>query len=170
MHDFRKPSPFKPNILLDPQWELLWPLTTSPWHSSIETFQEGISVNRRAVRHLYDNIQACGKPQFSGGLTQEHLGIKFPSCWSCWVVKSWVALKWGRKSENEQLRFFVGEFFFHEIFRYPLKIDSGSMGKPWSLGWRFSLFLRFLLGKCFGLEDLQVEDIFRWVEWKVWRS
>eukprot|EP00434_Breviolum_minutum_P005393 symbB.v1.2.004756.t1/scaffold242.1/size254583/3 len=32
---------------------------------------EGISVNRRAVRHLYDNIQACGKPQFSGGLTQE---------------------------------------------------------------------------------------------------
>lgn len=32
---------------------------------------KGIAVNRRAVRHLYDNMQDCGKPHFSGGLTQE---------------------------------------------------------------------------------------------------
>merc|ERR1712061_682760 len=32
---------------------------------------QGVSVNRRAVRHLYDNMRACTKPFFSGGLTQE---------------------------------------------------------------------------------------------------
>ena len=32
-----------------------------------------LSVNRKAVRHLYENIRACQKPQFAGGLTQEPL-------------------------------------------------------------------------------------------------
>ncbi|CAK0798330.1 unnamed protein product, partial [Prorocentrum cordatum] len=32
---------------------------------------EGLSVNRRAVRHLYDNMRECARPHFSGGLTQE---------------------------------------------------------------------------------------------------
>jgi len=32
---------------------------------------DGFSVNRRAVRHLYENIRDCQKPDFGGGLTQE---------------------------------------------------------------------------------------------------
>eukprot|EP00747_Dinoflagellata_sp_TGD_P009693 gnl/TRDRNA2_/TRDRNA2_119206_c0_seq1.p1 gnl/TRDRNA2_/TRDRNA2_119206_c0~~gnl/TRDRNA2_/TRDRNA2_119206_c0_seq1.p1 ORF type:complete len:212 (-),score=29.99 gnl/TRDRNA2_/TRDRNA2_119206_c0_seq1:61-624(-) len=32
---------------------------------------QGISVNHRAVRHLWENILECGKPHFGGGLTQE---------------------------------------------------------------------------------------------------
>lgn len=32
---------------------------------------EAVSVNRRAVRHLWDNAQASNKPDFGGGLTQE---------------------------------------------------------------------------------------------------
>ncbi|CAJ1388200.1 unnamed protein product [Effrenium voratum] len=43
------------------------------YHSS-----SGCSVNRRAVRHLYENIKASQKPQFSGGLTQE-LGYLYVS-------------------------------------------------------------------------------------------
>lgn len=31
----------------------------------------GTAVNRKAMRHLYDNLCACRKPSFSGGLTQE---------------------------------------------------------------------------------------------------
>ena len=40
------------------------------YHSS-----HGSSVNRKAVRHLYENIRACLKPHFAGGLTQEWLSL-----------------------------------------------------------------------------------------------
>jgi len=43
---------------------------------------EGPAVNRKAIRHLYENIQACAKPSFSGGLTQElgYLHMEGPPC------------------------------------------------------------------------------------------
>lgn len=32
-------------------------------------------MNRRAVKHLYENIRKCQKAYFQGGLTQEHLAL-----------------------------------------------------------------------------------------------
>ena len=51
------------------------------YHSS-----ESISVNRKAVHHLFANIRNCMKPHFSGGLSQEFLACK--DLTSSWFVLS----------------------------------------------------------------------------------
>ena len=70
----------------------------NPYQLTPSTAQEGISVNRRAVRHLWENIQACGKPQFAGGLTQEFLGqqLEMSAGNVHWCVKPSGSTGWTR--------------------------------------------------------------------------